>query len=307
MTAIEQAWAADAHAKKEHTYEAWMVAADAFEEAGRLDIAERLRREARPLKNNLSRKELLHVAMRTADDMFAGHKRPTQRLIERAYHKAFTDIGRADRLAGTAHHRSVRYSHHVSAIARRAVTLAARRRWGTAKISTATPERPWGPPTVRDRQRDLSREDVERVDNHAFALEERALHGTLDLTDYPARATDAAEAFEVAADAWESIGDHHRATIRRGMAKHFYREAFATSHRQIGMDFLVSDEEARDAVARVTRNAPLRFPQSQGEFVLVRTPWDALAELHRYQLDQRQREVLRHRRPWVYVLRGLYR
>lgn len=157
----------------------------------------------------------------------------------------------------------------------------------------------------RETARDLSREDVERVDNYAFALEERALNG--DLVDYTPRATDAAEAFEVAADAWESIGDMHRATLRRGYAKHFYRAAFAASHRQVGMGFLVSDDEAHDAVARVTRNAPLRFPRREGEFVLVRTPWDTLVELHRHELDRRQRKLLGQKRSWVYVMRGLYR
>src|SRR5262245_29778379 len=75
-TPLEHAWEADARAKREHTYEAWMAAAAAFEEAGRPDIARELREHAKPLRKNLSRKDLLHAAIRAATEVFRGKKRP---------------------------------------------------------------------------------------------------------------------------------------------------------------------------------------------------------------------------------------
>ena len=129
-TALERAWSADAYAKRVHTYEAWMIAADAFEEAGRLDIARRLREEAKPLRTNLSRRELLHIAVRAAENAMTGRKRPSEKLFMKARIAAFNAIRRADRLAGTERHRSVRNAGQIENIAARGVTLARRLYWG---------------------------------------------------------------------------------------------------------------------------------------------------------------------------------
>lgn len=126
---LKRARAADAHAKQVHTWEAWQVAADAFEEAGRTDIAERLRRESESLRVNWTRRELLHVAIQAASHAMEG-KRPTEKLFAKARGKAFDAIRRADRLTGTNHHRSVKNSADIGSIARRAVTLARRLHWG---------------------------------------------------------------------------------------------------------------------------------------------------------------------------------
>lgn len=130
--ALARAWAADAYAKQVHTWEAWQVAADAFEEAGRTDIAERLRRESENLRVNWnwSRRELLHVAIQAASHAMEGKKRPTEKLFTKARGKAFDAIRRTDRLAGSSHHRSVKNSGDITSIARRAVTLARRLHWG---------------------------------------------------------------------------------------------------------------------------------------------------------------------------------
>ena len=128
MTPLEVAWEMNAYAQRVHTYDAWMVAADAFEEAGRPDIATRLREAAQPLRTNLPRRELLHVAVRAAERAMTG-KRPTEKLFARARSLAFDAIRKADRLSGTTHHRSVKNGGQIGKLAARGVLLARRLLW----------------------------------------------------------------------------------------------------------------------------------------------------------------------------------
>ena len=133
---LKRAWAADAHAKQVHTYEAWMVAADAFEEAGRPDIAARLRAETAHLRKNWPRRELLHVAIAAADRALAG-KRPSEKLFAKARSAAFDAIRRADRLAGTDHHKTLRNSADIARLAHRGVELARRLNWTPRALEPA--------------------------------------------------------------------------------------------------------------------------------------------------------------------------
>lgn len=126
---LERAWAADAYAKEAHTYEAWMVAADAFEEAGEHRIATRLREEALVLRTNWPTKTLLHFAIVRAERVLSTGKRPTEKLFRKATDAAFDEIRRTDRLAGTSHHRKLRNSNDIYRLARRAVRLARRMTW----------------------------------------------------------------------------------------------------------------------------------------------------------------------------------
>ena len=128
MTPLEIAWEMNAYAQRVHTYDAWMVAADAFEEAGRPDIATRLREAARPLRTNLPRRELLHVAVHAAEHAMSG-KRPTEKLFARARSLAFDAIRKADRLTGTSHHRSIKNCAQIGSLAARGVLLARRLLW----------------------------------------------------------------------------------------------------------------------------------------------------------------------------------
>jgi len=137
--ALAQARTADAHAKQVHTWEAWQVAADAFEEAGKKDVAERIRRETENLRTNLSRRELLHVAIRAASRVMEG-KRPTEKLFARARIAAGNAVYIRDRLAGTSRHRSVKNQGDIGSIARRAVTLARRLHWGPDTGSIRYPD-----------------------------------------------------------------------------------------------------------------------------------------------------------------------
>ena len=158
QSALDKAWAADAHAKKTHTWEDWQVAADAFEAAGEPDIAERLRRETASLRTNWSRRELLHVAIVAAEEALAKGKRPTENLFRKAQNEAWEAIRRADRLAGSSHHKSVNNSAEISKIARRAVTLARKTRWPAGS-----------PPTWRTRVGENPRRAQERADAREFS------------------------------------------------------------------------------------------------------------------------------------------
>lgn len=143
LSPIEKAWEADAHAKKVHTWEAWAIAADAFEEAHRPDIADRIRLETRSLRKNLPRKELLHVAVRAADQVLSKtYRTPTEKQMQKARSAAFDAIRKADRLAGTPNHRTLKNSYEISVLAERGAALARQlnQRTGSARGSLPRPK-----------------------------------------------------------------------------------------------------------------------------------------------------------------------
>ena len=161
---------------------------------------------------------------------------------------------------------------------------AAKRRASRARRASRDPD-PW--------------RNASDADAHAYRLLEIA-HRTRanHLPTYPKRAKEAAEAFEVAADAWEEAGDDTNAVLRRAGADHWHREAFIFSHRPLSDGFyLVSDAEAQ----RLSNGRPPR----PGHFVLFRlTPWSLHPfELHRLELHVDER--LNKKRHWAYAVTGV--
>ena len=125
---VIRAWDLNELAQRQHTYEAWQVAADAFDEAGFPEAAREVRASTASLRRNLPRRELLHVAIQAAD-RFLERKRPTERNLANARTAAFEEIRRADRLAGTPNHHAVRNTRDISVLAARGVLLAQRLHW----------------------------------------------------------------------------------------------------------------------------------------------------------------------------------
>lgn len=124
---LERAWAANAHAIQAHTWEAWEIAADAFEEAGRPDISRQIRRTSIHLKV-LSRRELLAVATLAAERAMRG-RRASERTFQRGRDAAWKALMR------TRHGRL--YSHQLSAIARRGTALARSLVWTSGGRASA--------------------------------------------------------------------------------------------------------------------------------------------------------------------------
>ena len=136
------------------------------------------------------------------------------------------------------------------------------------------------------------------ADANTYRLLE-TVYQSRDPRGYPKRAKEVAEAFEIAADAWEELGDVSRADYRRERADSWHREAFIFSHRHLSYGYyLVSDAEAR----RLSDGMPPR----PGRFILFRfTPWSVgpRAELHRITLSVD--EVPDRKRRWAYAVLGV--
>ena len=142
------------------------------------------------------------------------------------------------------------------------------------------------------------------ADEHAYKLQQVAFRTPTQRTEgryhpsFARNAKTAAEAFEVAADAWEEVGDETKAEIRRNNAHYFYVEAFIASHRYLSYGYyLVSDAEAR----RLSDGSPPR----PGRFIPFRfTPWGARpAELHRIWLTDFT--LPDRKRRWAYAVAGV--
>lgn len=113
----------------------------------------------------------------------------------------------------------------------------------------------------------------------------------------------AAEAFEVAADAWEEVDDKVKADIRRNMAKHFYVEAFLATHSHLSHGFyLITDAEARELALRMKSKPP-----RAGRFLLVPLTMSVGpgVELHRIELNERELWAHRRKRSWSYAIAGV--
>ncbi len=139
------------------------------------------------------------------------------------------------------------------------------------------------------------------ADAHAYRLNEDALRAPR--SRYAAATKEAAEAFEVAADAWEEVGDEVKADIRRDLAKRNYVESFLATHRHLSHGYyFVTDAEARRlaSVAGGTR------PPQQGDFLQVPlSRVGPVVELHRLGLYTRELKELGRTRPWVYAVMGI--
>ena len=112
----------------------------------------------------------------------------------------------------------------------------------------------------------------------------------------------AAEAFEVAADAWEEVDDTVKAKIRRDEARRWYMKAFITTHRYVRYGHhLLSDAEARELAARI-RSRP---PRGEQFLSVPLSHVGPIVELRRLQLNEREMWEFRRKRPWVYAARFL--
>ena len=116
---------------------------------------------------------------------------------------------------------------------------------------------------------------------------------------------EAGDAFEVAADAWEEVGDGVKAEIRRDHARHHYIEAFLAMHPHLSYGFyVVRDDEAKKLAAAVGARPPREAVAAAG----VKTRLSRVGpdiELHRIHLTPREREHLNQRRPWAYAVTGV--
>ena len=112
----------------------------------------------------------------------------------------------------------------------------------------------------------------------------------------------AAEAFEVAADAWEEVGDEVKVEIRKEQARHFYVESFLATHPYLTHGYyLISDAEARQLAAKVKSKPP-----SEGRFLLVPlTHVGPGVELHRLDLSAHELFAFNRKRPWAYAVTGV--
>ena len=143
------------------------------------------------------------------------------------------------------------------------------------------------------------------ADEHAHKLEQVAFRTRPQRQEARYRASfarnakAAAEAFEVAADAWEEVGDHVKAEIRRSDARSWYVKAFTTLHSHLSHDYyLISDAEARQLAAKVNSKPP-----TEGRFHLVPlTHVGPGVELHRLYLTDRELFEFRRKRPWAYAV-----
>lgn len=135
---------------------------------------------------------------------------------------------------------------------------------------------------------------------YADALREQS-RGAMGPSEYRRRSREAAEAYDVAGDAWEAAG--HESRIAREWADRLHLEAFKATRPVLSPGFYyVTDREARALVAGVTRNAKLRMPDGR-YYVLVRLGPPGrgnLLELHRLNLTLQEREAMKRKRPWVY-------
>ena len=143
------------------------------------------------------------------------------------------------------------------------------------------------------------------ADEHAYQLQQAAFRTRPQRqqaryrTSFARNAKAAAEAFEVAADAWEEVGDVVKAEIRRSNARRWYVETFTTLHSHLSHNYyLISDAEARQLAAKVNSKPP-----SEGRFHLVPlTHVGPGVELHRLYLTDRELFEFGRKRPWAYAV-----
>ena len=118
---------------------------------------------------------------------------------------------------------------------------------------------------------------------------------------YERNAKAAAEAFEVAADAWEVVGDKVKADIRKEQARHFYVEAFLTTHPYLSHGYyLISDTEARQLAAKMKSKPP-----REGFLHVPLTHVGPEVELHRLELNAHELFAFNRKRPWVFAVARL--
>ena len=142
------------------------------------------------------------------------------------------------------------------------------------------------------------------ADEHAYRLADEA-HWARRLQPLwrLARLTkEAAEAFEVAADAWEEVGDDVKASIRRDLAKQNYVESFLASHRRLSHDwYLVSDAEAR----QLAEASGMKLPDLGWFVPVMLSRLGPRVELHRELLRSHEMADLKRKRPGVYLIGGV--
>ena len=145
---------------------------------------------------------------------------------------------------------------------------------------------------------------VRAADEHAFELVNRAIwaHRTKPGRVYARITKDVAEAYEVAADAWEEAGDLGAADARRKLARSYYVRSFRASHDRVGSYssgwYLLSNIEA----GRLATASKARLPK-RGWFVMVNlTPLGPSVELHHELLTEREMAIVRRKRPGAYLV-----
>lgn len=166
-------------------------------------------------------------------------------------------------------------------------------------------------------ERDVSRdafEDALRADAHARRLQDKAVWSKR-MARAPVYARDmiaAAQALEVAADAWEEAGDHDAAMSRRESAHQSYVKAFWATHSRLHSRFplnhlyyfMISDAEA----GKLARAAGVPLPREVETFRYVRplSPWGEIPlELHRLALLPSEKVWAGRKRGWTYALAGV--
>ena len=163
-------------------------------------------------------------------------------------------------------------------------------------------------------ERDVARDafdDARRADAYAQRLQDKTIWSrrTARASVFARDMIAAAQALEIAADAWEEAGDLVSAQARRERAHDNYVAAFRATHsylrswerRRDPLFYPISDVEA----GRLSRAAGLRLPR-EGKFSVVRlSPWGPLVEIYRLELLPAEQTQLGRKRSWTYALAGV--
>lgn len=129
----------------------------------------------------------------------------------------------------------------------------------------------------------------------------RVVSETKQNAQFIQRANNAADAFDVAADAWEIAGDDSRARHLRNRAIYNRTEAFVAGRPITGGWYHLKDTEAH----RIARANGVPLPK-QGWFQKVRlfNPEKPI-DLLRLRLMPHELQSLKRKRPWTWAIGGL--
>lgn len=167
-------------------------------------------------------------------------------------------------------------------------------------------------------ERDVARDafdDARRADAHARRLQDKTIWSrrTARAAVFARDMIAAAQALEVAADAWEEAGNLAFAEARRERAHDNYVAAFRATHshlppswerRHDPLFYPISDVEA----GKLSRATGMRLPRKEKTSTVsaVRlSPWGAPVDLYRLRLLPAEQAWLRRKRPWTYALAGV--
>lgn len=148
--------------------------------------------------------------------------------------------------------------------------------------------------------------EASSADEHAYRLQHEAQRTPMRTKRtrslFGRRSSEAADAFEVAADAWEAVDDQAKADIRRNSAAYNRAEAFLATHPHISYGFyLITDAEAR----KLARANAVALPKP-GTFQPVRLGYAGpVVEIHRLNISPQEMWKFQRKRPWVWAILGV--